>query len=61
MTRRMFSPLADIGLAGFDGYQVGRRIRAGLGSQMLLVALTPSLEEDMRTWPESSARDAGGD
>jgi CheY-like chemotaxis protein len=30
----------DIGLPGIDGYEVGRRIRAVLGSRVLLVALT---------------------
>ena len=39
----------DIGLPGIDGYEVGRRIRAGLGSRALLVALTAhDLEEDRR-------------
>jgi len=30
----------DLGLPGLDGYEVGRRIRAALGSRVLLVALT---------------------
>ena len=30
----------DIGLPGIDGYEVGRRIRAALGRQVFLVALT---------------------
>jgi signal transduction histidine kinase/CheY-like chemotaxis protein len=39
----------DIGLPGIDGFEVGRRIRAGLGSRVLLVALTAhGLEADRR-------------
>src|SRR2546428_461145 len=44
----------DIGLPGIDGYEVGRRIRAGLGSRALLVALTAhDLEEDRRRSTEA--------
>ncbi len=32
--------LVDIGLPGFDGYEVARRVRAALGPAVLLVALT---------------------
>jgi CheY-like chemotaxis protein len=32
--------LIDIGLPGIDGYEVARRMRAGLGHQIVLVALT---------------------
>ena len=47
----------DIGLPGFDGYEVGRRIRAALGSRVLLVAVTARGEaEDRRR-----SRDAGFD
>ena len=30
----------DIGLPGFDGYEVGRRLREALGETVTLVALT---------------------
>ena len=44
----------DIGLPGIDGYEVGRRIRAGLGSRVLLVALTAQgLEDDRRRSTEA--------
>jgi len=44
----------DIGLSGIDGHEVGRRIRAGLGSRVLLVALTAhGLEEDRRRSTEA--------
>jgi two-component system, sensor histidine kinase len=44
----------DIGLPGLDGYEVGQRIRAGLGSRVLLVALTAhGLEEDRRRSTEA--------
>jgi signal transduction histidine kinase/ActR/RegA family two-component response regulator len=44
----------DIGLPSIDGYEVGRRIRAGLGSRVLLVALTAhGLEEDRRRSTEA--------
>jgi len=44
----------DIALPGLDGYEVGRRIRAGLGSRVLLVALTAhGLEEDRRRSTEA--------
>jgi CheY-like chemotaxis protein len=32
--------LIDIGLPGIDGYEVARRMRAGLGRDIVLVALT---------------------
>jgi CheY-like chemotaxis protein len=32
--------LVDIGLPGFDGYEVGRRIRSDLGKSVRLIALT---------------------
>jgi CheY-like chemotaxis protein len=39
----------DIGLPGIDGHEVGRRIRAVLGSRVLLVALTAyGREQDCR-------------
>jgi signal transduction histidine kinase len=44
----------DIGLPGIDGYEVGRRIREGLGSRVLLVALTArGLEEDRQRSTEA--------
>ncbi len=44
----------DIGLPGIDGYEVGRRIRAALGSRVLLVALTAyGLEQDRRRSSEA--------
>jgi CheY-like chemotaxis protein len=44
----------DIGLPGIDGYEVGRRIRAVLGSRVLLVALTAhDLEQDRRRSSEA--------
>jgi signal transduction histidine kinase/ActR/RegA family two-component response regulator len=49
--------LIDVGLPGLDGYEVARRIRAGSGQSMLLVALTGyGQAEDRRL-----ARDAGFD
>jgi signal transduction histidine kinase/ActR/RegA family two-component response regulator len=40
----------DIGLPGFDGYEVARRVRAALGSGIALVALTGyGSEENRRT------------
>ncbi len=38
--KRPHVALVDIGLPGIDGYEVGRRIRALLGSSIFLVALT---------------------
>jgi len=32
--------IVDIGLPGFDGYQVARRIRAALGQNVVLIAYT---------------------
>jgi two-component system CheB/CheR fusion protein len=32
--------ISDIGLPGLDGWELGRRVRAGLGREVLLVALT---------------------
>ena len=40
--------LVDIGLPGLDGLEVARRLRAGLGAAVLLVALTGHASEDDR-------------
>ncbi|HEY4998878.1 MAG TPA: ATP-binding protein, partial [Usitatibacter sp.] len=49
--------LVDVGLPGFDGYEVARRLRAGLGARTFLVALTGyGLPED-----RARAIDAGFD
>jgi CheY-like chemotaxis protein len=49
--------ISDIGLPGFDGFEVARRIRCQLGSQPLLVALTGyGRDEDRRL-----SREAGFD
>jgi len=41
--------LVDIGLPGIDGFEVARRVRASLGNQILLIALTGyGREEDRR-------------
>jgi CheY-like chemotaxis protein len=47
----------DIGLPGFDGYEVGRRLRALLGREVTLVALTGYGQDADRT----RARAAGFD
>jgi len=48
----------DIGLAGIDGYEVGRRIRAALGSRVLLVAVTAYGEEQDRRRSSEAGFDA---
>ncbi len=40
--------LVDLGLPGLDGLEVARRLRAGLGASVLLVALTGHASEDDR-------------
>jgi two-component system, sensor histidine kinase len=40
LARRPEVVLLDIGLPGMDGFEVGRRIRDGLGDQVFLIALT---------------------
>jgi CheY-like chemotaxis protein len=49
--------ISDIGLPGFDGFEVARRLRIQLGGKPLLVALTGyGREEDRR-----HSREAGFD
>jgi signal transduction histidine kinase/ActR/RegA family two-component response regulator len=48
----------DIGLPGIDGYEVGRRIRAALGSRVLLVALTAYGQEQDRRRSSTAGFDA---
>jgi signal transduction histidine kinase/ActR/RegA family two-component response regulator len=50
--------LIDIGLPGIDGYEVGRRIRAALGSRVLLVALTAHDEAEGRRRSAEAGFDA---
>jgi CheY-like chemotaxis protein len=50
--------LIDIGLPGFDGYEVGRRIRAALGSRVLLVAVTAHGEAEDRRRSSAAGFDA---
>jgi CheY-like chemotaxis protein len=47
----------DVGLPGFDGYEVARRVRAALGTGVELVAMTGYGQDDDRT----RAADAGFD
>jgi CheY-like chemotaxis protein len=49
--------IVDIGLPGFDGYEVGRRLREALGRSVTLVALTGYGQADDR----DRARAAGFD
>jgi two-component system, sensor histidine kinase len=49
--------LVDIGLPGFDGYQVARQVRTALGRRVLLIALTAYTGEEDR----QRAREAGFD
>jgi CheY-like chemotaxis protein len=48
----------DIGLPGIDGYEVGRRIRATLGSRVLLVASTAYGQEQDRRRSKEAGFDA---
>jgi len=48
----------DIGLPGIDGYEVGRRIRAALGSRVLLVAVTAYGQEQDRRRSSEAGFDA---
>jgi signal transduction histidine kinase len=48
----------DIGPPGIDGYEVGRRIRAALGSRVLLVALTAYGQEQDRRRSSEAGFDA---
>jgi signal transduction histidine kinase/ActR/RegA family two-component response regulator len=48
----------DIGLPGFDGYDVARRIRAALGSRVLLVAVTARGEAEDRRRSSKAGFDA---
>jgi CheY-like chemotaxis protein len=48
----------DIGLPGFDGYEAGRRIRAALGSRVLLVAVTARGEAEDRRRSSDAGFDA---
>ena len=48
----------DIGLPGFDGHEVGRRIRAGLGRRVLLVAVTARGEAEDRRRSSEAGFDA---
>jgi DNA-binding response OmpR family regulator len=57
---RAFRPqlvLCDIGLPGFSGFEVARRIREGANGGVVLVALTGYGRDEDRT----EARDAGFD
>ncbi len=49
--------VVDIGLPGFDGFEVARRVRRDLGSRVRLIALTVHDEAD--DWRD--AREAGFD
>ena len=49
--------IVDIGLPGFDGYEVGRRVRDALGASVTLVALTGYGQAEDR----ERARQAGFD
>jgi len=48
----------DIGLPGFDGYEVGRRIRTALGSRMFLVAVTARGDAEDRRRSSDAGFDA---
>jgi CheY-like chemotaxis protein len=38
--------VSDIGLPGMDGYEFARRVRADRGSEIVLVALTGSVDDE---------------
>jgi CheY-like chemotaxis protein len=48
----------DIGLPGFDGYEVGRRLRIALGGRVLLVAVTARGEAEDRRRSSEAGFDA---
>jgi CheY-like chemotaxis protein len=48
LSQRPDVALVDIGLPGLDGYEVARRVRAGLGDAVRLVALTGYGQTDDR-------------
>ncbi len=57
LTLRPAAAVIDIGLPGIDGYEVARRVRAGLGAEITLVALTGYGQPDAR----NLAKQAGFD
>jgi signal transduction histidine kinase/CheY-like chemotaxis protein len=50
--------LIDLGLPGLDGFQVAQRVRAALGANVLLVALTGYAQEEDRQRAQQAGFDA---